>query len=204
MKFNLFSQSIGQFESTKILVLLAVLVIASSARSPAQTLAHPAPLSEITASQPGAYPAPRCRYDVPSYEAVNPCYGADLPRAESFEPRYYFFLPNPSTETVARQFVYRVTLTNNSGKTVKSLDWDYILIDPDTQQEVALHRFTTQQTVRHRKRKTIAEHSPSPPTKVISLRALIERSAKPFMEKVIIRRVIYADGSVWLLSASPQ
>ena len=38
---------------------------------------------------------------------------------------------------------YKVRLKNLTEKKIKSIDWDYVFIEPNTQNEVARHEFTS-------------------------------------------------------------
>jgi hypothetical protein len=205
MKFQHIRQIAGHFQIGRILVVSAALVLTTSGTSSrAQTPAQLARTAEATILQCAAYSDPRspCRYDNRSPEIENLCYCSNITRLDPGEPRYCYFLLNSTSESVTQEFVYQMKLRNDGDKTIQSVEWDYLFIDVDTQQEVARHQFSSKQPVQPRKSKIITEFSPALPTKVISLKALSERSEHPFSEKVFIRRVTYTDGSSWKPSAN--
>jgi len=103
----------------------------------------------------------------------------------------------PGADDSNPQFGYKLSLRNEGPKTVRAIDWEYIFIDRDSQKEVARHQFHSEEKICPGKRKTLIEYSKSPPTKVISVRTLLQPEAERFMEKVAITRVMFRDGSVW-------
>jgi hypothetical protein len=191
MKTDLF-----QLDKLGVLTRLSAVIVITGVAAVGQSPMQPA----VTIMQQTAYHEPKysCEEDTQTYDgSMSRCCRSETSRPESNQPRCYLFLPNALTEVAVGDFVYQVTLTNKGNKTIRSVDWKYIFIDPDTQEEVSVHRFRTEERIPPRKRKTIVESSPSAPTRVISVKALVERRSKPFVEKVIITRVNYTDGSVW-------
>jgi hypothetical protein len=92
---------------------------------------------------------------------------------------------------------YVVTLRNDGGKTIKSIDWDYVFIDPITQQQVARHQFTSDETIKPGKRKEVAVLYLIQPVKTVSARILNKKDQMPFTEHVVVAHITYSDGSVW-------
>lgn len=92
---------------------------------------------------------------------------------------------------------YVVTLRNDGGKTVKSIDWDYIFLDPLTQQEVARHQFTSDETIKPGKSKEFWVLYLIQPVRTVSARILNKKDSMPFTEQVVVARITYSDGSVW-------
>ena len=92
---------------------------------------------------------------------------------------------------------YTVKVRNDGPKTVKSVDWDYLFIDPSDGREVARHQFTSDETVKPGKTKELTVLYLTPPVKTISAKMLSKKEPMPFRERVILARVLYADGSVW-------
>ncbi len=92
---------------------------------------------------------------------------------------------------------YTVKVRNDGQKTVKSVDWDYLFIDPSDGREVARHQFTSDETVRPGKTKELTVLYLTPPVKTISAKMLNKKEAMPFQERVILARILYTDGSIW-------
>ena len=92
---------------------------------------------------------------------------------------------------------YKVTLRNDGQKVIKSIDWDYLFIDPLTRQEMAHHQFASDDTIKPGKSKQISVLYLVPPVKTISAAMLSKKEPTPFEEQVVLVRVLYSDGSVW-------
>ncbi|MDQ3665825.1 MAG: hypothetical protein M3410_04335 [Acidobacteriota bacterium] len=106
-------------------------------------------------------------------------------------------LENESQGPSAR-YVYRAKVRNTGTKTILALVWDYRFFDPLTLEEVGLRPFTHRVKIRPGKGFELIGHSASPPARVIDSRKAAKDLGAQYSEKVVIRRVEYADGSVWL------
>jgi hypothetical protein len=94
-----------------------------------------------------------------------------------------------------REYVYKVTIQNNSSKRVAAIDWDYVFIDPTTHMEVARHAFRSTELIYPGKKKSLIGSSIKPQTGVISVTATRENPHHPFDEKVVICSILYAQES---------
>jgi hypothetical protein len=185
-----------------VFIQISAVIVISVVPGLGQSSTH---LLDVTVVQQAAYRDPRCfgGDDTQTYErSVGLCYRGDSSTPELIQPRCCLFLPGATIATPVQDFVYQITIRNNGAKTIRSVHWNYLFIDPDTREEIAVHRFATEEKIPAGKRKTIAEHSPSPPTRIISVKALLERRSNPFIERVVITRVSYTDGSVWQSGAT--
>lgn len=95
-------------------------------------------------------------------------------------------------------YKYKVTLRNDGTKTIKSIDWDYVFIDQAAQQLVARHQFTSDETVKPGKSKEIYVLYLIPPVRTVSAERLGSKEPLPYSEHVVIARITYSDGSIWL------
>lgn len=91
---------------------------------------------------------------------------------------------------------YLVTLKNHGGKTIKSIDWDYLFLDSITRQELARHQFTSDETIKPGKSKKLSVLYLTPPVKLVSAQMLSKKNL-PYTEQVLVARILYSDGSVW-------
>lgn len=100
--------------------------------------------------------------------------------------------PLPSTE---RQviYTYRAKVKNTGAKTIRVVHWAYAFLDPDTQQPLGLHRYSTKVTLRPGKSAELAGRSGSPQTSTVSAATV----SKKLEEMIVIFRVEYEDGAVW-------
>ena len=90
-----------------------------------------------------------------------------------------------------------MTLRNEGRKIVKSIDWDYLFIDPITEQVVARHQFTSDETIKPSKQKEISVLYLIPPVKTVDAAMLAKKEPMPFTEQVVLARIQYSDGSSW-------
>ena len=101
------------------------------------------------------------------------------------------------TELPRDGYRYKVTLRNDGTKTIKSIDWDYFFYDPNTQQELAHHQFTSDETIKPGKSKEISVLYLIPPLKTVDVRSLRSKERPAVTETVVVARLQFSDGSVW-------
>jgi hypothetical protein len=94
-------------------------------------------------------------------------------------------------------FVYKTTVKNLSDKAIKSIDWDYVFFDRETETELGRREFTSEEKISPGKAKELTVTITKPPTQTISLTALNTGERKSLVERVVIMRIDYADGTVW-------
>lgn len=92
---------------------------------------------------------------------------------------------------------YKVTFRNDSTKVIKSIDWDYLFFDPETEEILRRHEFTSDESIKPGKTKEISVLYLNPPLKMVTLRMLVKKDPLPAKEQVSVARVVYADGTVW-------
>jgi hypothetical protein len=95
-------------------------------------------------------------------------------------------------------FVYKVGIKNDSDKTITEFDWDYVFFDAATGAEIGRRQFTGVEKIGPGKSKELTFQVSSPPAKTISVYALDKNERRGLSEAVVLVRVAYADGSVWL------
>ena len=101
------------------------------------------------------------------------------------------------TELPRDGYKYKVTVRNDGAKTIKSIDWDYYFVDPVTNQELARHQFTSDETIKPGKSKEISVLYLKPPVKTVEVRSLKKKEGSAFAGRVVIARLQFSDGSVW-------
>ena len=94
-------------------------------------------------------------------------------------------------------FLYKATVRNAGGRTVKELDWDYVFFDAATGQELGRRMFASDEKIGPGKSKELSFTISSPPTQRISAQALDRREREGLSEQVVIVRILYDDGTVW-------
>lgn len=94
-------------------------------------------------------------------------------------------------------FLYKVSLRNNTNKTIKAIDWDYIFFRNDTQSETGRLEFTSEEKIGPGKTKELNVMARRPPAKTVSVYALDKTERQGLDEQVVIMRLEYTDGSIW-------
>ena len=100
-------------------------------------------------------------------------------------PRYYF--------------LYRASIKNTSTKQITEIDWDYVFVDSFNGEELDRRQFTSVQNIAPGKQKELVFTLTTPPTRRISVYSLDKKETAGIEGRVVIVRVMYADGSVWQL-----
>jgi hypothetical protein len=100
-------------------------------------------------------------------------------------------------------FVYKATVKNSSNKAIKSIDWDYIFLDRDTETEIGRQQFTSEEKISPGKTKELTITITKPPTQTISLTALNNNERGTLNGQVVLMRIDYADGTSWQRPGNP-
>lgn len=91
-------------------------------------------------------------------------------------------------------FVYSLELLNGGSKPIKAVRWEYIIVDSQSSKELGNHEFESFQRVGVNQAKSLSAKSPISPTKVVPIQ---ETDKAPVTEKVVLRCVLFQDGSLW-------
>lgn len=94
-------------------------------------------------------------------------------------------------------FRYKVTLKNNSAKTIKSVDWDYIFFDPAGASVIGHHQFTSEEKIEPGKTKQLSVVTFSPPVPAVDVNESKSKALESAKANVVIMRIEYTDGAVW-------
>lgn len=94
-------------------------------------------------------------------------------------------------------YIYSAKIKNRGAREIKALAWEYRILDPGSNKELAKHRFWTHTSIGAEQTVTLEGGSVSPPSNVVSVAGLEKNRRSPFVESVVIKCVIYADGSLW-------
>lgn len=94
-------------------------------------------------------------------------------------------------------FLYRTSVKNTVEKTIKEIDWDYIFFDAVTGEELGRRQFTSVENIGPGKTRELSFTLSKPPAQRISVYALEKKEREGLVEKVVIGRVQFADGTSW-------
>jgi hypothetical protein len=96
--------------------------------------------------------------------------------------------------TATKGFQYRVTIKNSGRKTIRVIEWEYVFLQPETEKVEMRHPFMSRKKIEPGETKELLQFSTAPPTPVIRSGG---EATPSFVERVIITRIEYGDGSLW-------
>jgi len=91
---------------------------------------------------------------------------------------------------------YRVKVKNSSSNVVEILFWEYQFIDPADNSNLTRHQFLCGLSLGQGKEKELEGFSLASPSSVVTVESLAKKESS-FIEKAIINRVEYANGTIW-------
>jgi hypothetical protein len=94
-------------------------------------------------------------------------------------------------------FIYQVKMRNASAKAIEVLFWEYQFKEIANPSNVVRRQFLCGANIKPDKEKELQAFSLSGPSDVISVGSLAKHTGNLFVEKVVINRVEYADGTIW-------
>jgi hypothetical protein len=107
-------------------------------------------------------------------------------------------LPSRSDPGVSSvHYLYEAKIKNTGMKAIRTIVWEYLLFDPDTEVEMGHHRFTGNITVRSGKTVNLVGRSAKPLTGVVEVTKSGKGSQTKYHERVVIQRIEYDDGTFW-------
>jgi hypothetical protein len=123
---------------------------------------------------------------------------------ESIRSSTTFPMPTLTDQPWLKGYFYEATIKNVGAKKIKAVGWEYVFTDPLDQSAVTHHRFYTKSKISPGKEKNLVEFSRTPPTRIINAKAVDANPEHPYTEQLVIRRIEYADGSIWNAPADGQ
>ena len=94
-------------------------------------------------------------------------------------------------------FSYRLRLKSESLKPIEIVFWEYQFIDAATPDIVTRRQFLCGLNLKPGKEKDVIAFSLAGPSRIVSVQTLANKIEKPPLERVLINRIEYADGTIW-------
>lgn len=91
------------------------------------------------------------------------------------------------------RYQYTLEVKNTSAKQITEVAWDYVFTDPHTRQEALRRSFVSKAKIKSDGKAKLTVYTAQAPFQVVDASG----SAGKQGEQVIIKRIVYADGSVW-------
>ena len=105
--------------------------------------------------------------------------------------------PIPPPTSVTTTYVYKMKVKNNGPKTIKSVDWEYQFLDPNSHEVMGYRRITSNTKLSPGKIKVLERRFTRQPTLLVNADSLDKKYKDQFTERLIIHRIQYTDGSAW-------
>ena len=107
----------------------------------------------------------------------------------------------PTPETGPRgllvTYIYEVKVRNTGVKEIRTLTWEYEFLEPGTEQVVGRLRIASKVNLGPGKTRNVVVRTRSSPTGTVDATKADKKPSEQYSERVVIRSVSYADGSVW-------
>ena len=94
-------------------------------------------------------------------------------------------------------YSYELRVRNHNDKTIRHVSWDYVFLDPETNQEVGRHRINSKVNIQPGGVQTMTSKLISPPTGAVDARTAAKKASDLYIEKIVIRSVEFVDGTLW-------
>ena len=94
-------------------------------------------------------------------------------------------------------FQYSVEVANDGNKPIKAILWDYIITDSSNNEELGRHNFVSFEKVGRKSVKGLRVRSRLSPSRVVTVQNTPAPGKTTVIERVILRCVVYDDGTLW-------
>jgi hypothetical protein len=105
--------------------------------------------------------------------------------------------PDPEPFGLSLSYIYEIRLQNTGPREIRSITWEYVFLDPETEQEVGRRQFESEITIAPGRTRNIVARSATPPTGTVDASEAGKRSTPKFTEQIVIQSITYADGTTW-------
>lgn len=135
-------------------------------------------------------------------QRINDPMGAKDPKADTVDTRSATIerimqeSRSPGSKTVDG-FDHRIRVRSGATKTIVGVFWEYQFIESLNNANVVRRQFICGVKIKPNQDKELQGLSLSNPDAVISVQTLTNKNGKAFLEKAVINRVEYSDGSLW-------
>jgi len=94
-------------------------------------------------------------------------------------------------------YLYSVELQNDGAKPIKAVLWDYIITDSSTNEELGRHNFVSFDKVGRNSSRALRAKSRVSPSRIVTVQDSPPPGNSTVVDHVILRCVVYDDGTVW-------
>jgi hypothetical protein len=139
-------------------------------------------------------PLPPARGEVPPFDASQ---DSIAPQSSTIGRPGPLNNPFPAGGSLSYFYLYTLKIRNEGVKGIKAVAWEHIFNDPVSKNELTRRKLTAFKDVDVNRENTFRAKLSSPPSNVVSAEGLEHNNHSPFVERVLIRCILYQDGSFW-------
>jgi hypothetical protein len=94
-------------------------------------------------------------------------------------------------------FQYSVEVANEGNKPIKAILWDYIITDSSSNEELGRHNFVSFEKIGRNSVRGLRVRSRLTPSRVVTVQNSPPPGNSTVVERVVLRCVVYDDGTLW-------
>ena len=101
-------------------------------------------------------------------------------------------------------YLYEAKIVNTGDKSIRSIIWEYLVSETESQIEVGRHRFVDKTKIRPGKGANLVGYSTTPAISILSVSESDKQQQNKYSERVLISRIEFDDGTYWQRPVSEQ
>jgi hypothetical protein len=105
--------------------------------------------------------------------------------------------PETKASRLKTIYIYELKVRNTGQQEIRILTWEYFFFEPGTTQEVGRLQFVSKVSMKPGQTRNIVVRSTEAPAGTINATKAGKNARDQYSEQIVIRKVGYADGSVW-------
>jgi len=105
--------------------------------------------------------------------------------------------PEAKASRLKAIYVYELKVRNTGQQEIRTLTWEYVFFEPGTTQGVGRLQFVSKVSMKPGQTRNIVVRSTEAPAGTINATKAGKNARDQYSEQIVIRKVGYADGSVW-------
>ena len=105
--------------------------------------------------------------------------------------------PEAKASRLKAIYVYELKVRNTGQQEIRTLTWEYVFFEPGTTQGVGRLQFVSKASMKPGQTRNIVVRSTEAPAGTINATKAGKNARDQYSEQIVIRKVGYADGSVW-------
>ena len=106
-------------------------------------------------------------------------------------------LPDTAAPGTRVTYIYSVKIRNTGTKTIRTVVWEYVFFDPETQNEVGRRHYTSRVKIQPGKSGDLVARSALPPSNVVRATKKGKEPQDQYSEQVVIQRLEFTDDTAW-------